>query len=231
MGFPQPPAPPCWNRTPGACPQPTGWGWGLQTPWEISCSTIFIVAGLFAVNNWLCAEKTLFLDYLVLSHESIWLDKENERGREKHSSKQSPPPPFPPPCVPCAVVLPLAKPCWEAVPSPRRHRPGVPAGAELWGLGQGEPRGLAKRGCFGTHRLVCSCPVPRRAEPRHVAWLLRPCPCRRWWDGGDVTSPSSRGDSVPGWSRAGETQKFHQSESENCTVPECGKGPAGEEGG
>ena len=49
-GFPQPSAPQCWNRTPGACSQPMHWGWCLQTPGDISCSTIFIVAGLFAVK-------------------------------------------------------------------------------------------------------------------------------------------------------------------------------------
>lgn len=34
----------------GACSQPMHWGWCLQTPGDISCSTIFIVAGLFAVK-------------------------------------------------------------------------------------------------------------------------------------------------------------------------------------
>lgn len=53
----------------------------------------------------------------------------------------------------------------------------------------------------------------RRGEPCHVAWLL--CLCRRWCDGGDVTSPSSTVVLIPGWSQAGKPQLFYKTESEN----------------
>lgn len=133
------------EQDPGGLFTALWWGRCLQSLGDISCSTIFIETGLFAIKCWLCAEKTIFSNYLVLNYENIWLYKENERGREKKLLKQALPPLFYHPRVPRATGLPFSKALLGSGAQPtlaqtRRSLPGqaylpgeLSSGGSVWG--------------------------------------------------------------------------------------------------